>query len=136
MGYERKRGKLAALNAFLRNRRTNDFSLIQGETTILSNVKYVITLDTDTSLPGEAARRMIEAMAHPLNHACYSAHKKRVTQGYGILQPRLATAMPGSPPTRGAQAVARPAVSRAGAQLSTSSRRADAQPNRAYRGER
>jgi cyclic beta-1,2-glucan synthetase len=99
MGYERKRGKLAALNAFLRNGRTDDFSLIQGETAILSNVKYVITLDTDTSLPGEAARRMIEAMAHPLNHACYSAHKKRVTQGYGILQPRLATAMPGSPPT-------------------------------------
>ncbi|HVV06561.1 MAG TPA: glucoamylase family protein, partial [Puia sp.] len=99
MGYERKRGKLAALNAFLRSAGKNEFSVVEGETSVLSGVKYVITLDTDTGLPGEAARRMIEAMAHPLNHAFYNPHKKRVTEGYGILQPRLATAMPKSMPT-------------------------------------
>ena len=99
MGYERKRGKLAALNAFLRGRKENDFSVIAGNYSILSTVRYVITLDTDTLLPREAARRMIETMAHPLNRAFYNPQKKRVTQGYGILQPRLATAMPTTTPT-------------------------------------
>ena len=99
MGYERKRGKLAALNALLRGREKNDFSVVAGNYSILSDVKYVITLDTDTMLPREAARRMIETMAHPLNRAFYNPQKKRVTEGYGILQPRLATAMPKTAPT-------------------------------------
>src|SRR5208283_1144380 len=47
MGYERKRGKLADLNAFLRGRTHGPsgdfFSLIVGDTTVLRNVKYVIT---------------------------------------------------------------------------------------------
>jgi len=94
MGYERKRGKLAALNAFLQGRGGDAFSLIAGNYPVLSGVKYVITLDTDTLLPREAARRMIETMAHPLNKAWYDPQKGRVTQGYGILQPRVAQAMP------------------------------------------
>jgi len=48
MGYERKRGKLAALNALLRGGSREPFSCIVGDTGVLSNVKYVITLDTDT----------------------------------------------------------------------------------------
>ncbi|MGZ6240464.1 MAG: cyclic beta 1-2 glucan synthetase, partial [Syntrophales bacterium] len=51
MGYERKRGKLAALNALLRGGSREPFSCIVGDTGVLSNVKYVITLDTDTQLP-------------------------------------------------------------------------------------
>src|SRR5208282_1852458 len=57
MGYERKRGKLEELNALLRDRENggthdlpgNRFSLIVGNTEILSNVKYVITLDGYTA---------------------------------------------------------------------------------------
>ena len=45
MGYERKRGKLADLNAFLRGGAHERFSLIVGDTTSLGEVKYVITLD-------------------------------------------------------------------------------------------
>ena len=59
MGYERKRGKLAELNSLLRGGSGSGFSLIVGDKTVLSNVKYVITLDTDTELPygfGMAAR--------------------------------------------------------------------------------
>src|SRR5208282_947480 len=59
----------------------------------LSTVKYMITLDTDTQLPRETARQLIATMAHPLNHAVYNPQKKRVTEGYGILQPRVASAM-------------------------------------------
>ncbi|MEZ0267083.1 MAG: cyclic beta 1-2 glucan synthetase, partial [Phycisphaerae bacterium] len=54
MGYERKRGKLADLNAFLRG--TPDrFMAVEGEAAVLAGVRYVITLDTDTQLPRGAA---------------------------------------------------------------------------------
>ena len=68
MGYERKRGKLADLNSLLRTpgNKTDRFSLIVGQTEVLSKVKYVITLDTDTQLPCDAARQLVGAMAHPL----------------------------------------------------------------------
>ena len=51
MGYERKRGKLADLNALLRGKRRDRFSLIVGDITDYARVTYVITLDTDTQLP-------------------------------------------------------------------------------------
>ncbi|GAB2879738.1 glucoamylase family protein [Uliginosibacterium flavum] len=100
MGYERKRGKLAALNALLRGETwgaaTDQFSIVVGDTTALSSVKYVITLDTDTLLPRDAARQFVGTMAHPLNRPCYDESKQRVTEGYGILQPRVAISLPGT----------------------------------------
>ena len=94
MGYERKRGKLAALNALLRKDSKNDFSIIIGKKSIFTNIKYVITLDADTQLPLGAAWKLIATMAHPLNHAWYDEQKKRVTKGYGILQPRVSLSLP------------------------------------------
>ena len=68
MGYERKRGKLADLNAILRGGKGGDrFSVVVGRTAVLPGVKYVITLDTDTQFPRDAARQLVGAMAHPLN---------------------------------------------------------------------
>ena len=96
MGYERKRGKLGDLNALLRGGSSHCFSLIVGETALLSNVKYVITLDTDTQLPRGAARQFVGTMAHPLNRARYDPDKQRVVEGYGILQPRVAASLPGT----------------------------------------
>ena len=97
MGYERKRGKLAALNALLRDRAdSSPFSLIVGNTEILSIVKYVITLDTDTQFPRDTARRLVGAMAHPLNRAHYDEGLQRIVEGYGILQPRVAVSLPGT----------------------------------------
>ena len=100
MGYERKRGKLAELNAFLRGGASDRFSLIVGETAVLSNVTYVITLDTDTQLPRDAARQLVGTMAHPLHRARYDEDKQRVGEGYGILQPRLAESLPGTKRSR------------------------------------
>jgi cellobiose phosphorylase len=94
MGYERKRGKLSALNAFLRKRERNDFSLVIGHQEILANVKYVITLDSDTQLPRESVWKFVATMAHPLNHPVYDPAKKRITDGYGILQPRVEPSIP------------------------------------------
>jgi cellobiose phosphorylase len=100
MGYERKRGKLAELNALLRGGAGDGFSLIVGGTKDLSNVKYVITLDTDTELPRDSARQLVGAMAHPLNLPLYDADKGRIVAGYGILQPRVAISLPGTDRSR------------------------------------
>ena len=96
MGYERKRGKLAELNAFLRGGPRDCFSVVVGATAVLPDVKYVITLDTDTQLPRDAAWQLAGAMAHPLNRARFDEDKQRVCEGYGILQPRVAVSLPGT----------------------------------------
>jgi cellobiose phosphorylase len=95
MGYERKRGKLADLNSLLRGGPRDRFALIVGDIAVLSNVKYVITLDTDTQLPRDSAWQFVGAMAHPLNRARYDENRQRVAAGYGILQPRVAVSLPG-----------------------------------------
>ena len=59
-------------------------------------MKYVITLDTDTQLPRDAARQFVGAMAHPLNRPVYDAAPGRVSAGYGILQPRVSVSLPGT----------------------------------------
>lgn len=96
MGHERKRGKLAELNALLRTGARDGFSLVVGDTAALAGVRYVITLDTDTQLPRDAARQFVGAMAHPLNRPHFDEARQRVTSGYGILQPRVAVSLPGT----------------------------------------
>jgi cellobiose phosphorylase len=96
MGFERKRGKLADLNGLLRGGSRDRFELVVGETAVLPNVKYVITLDTDTQLARNSAWRFVGAMAHPLNRARYDEDRQRVVAGYGILQPRVAASLPGT----------------------------------------
>ena len=96
MGYERKRGKLADLNWLLRGGPKENFSLIVGDISILINIKYIITLDTDTQLPRHCARKLVETMAHPLNRARYDEAKQCICEGYGILQPRVSMSLPGT----------------------------------------
>ncbi len=103
MGYERKRGKLADLNALLRGRGADCFSALVGNVAALAAVKYVITLDTDTQLPRDAARQLVGAMAHPLNRPRYDEQLQRVAGGYGILQPGVAASLSWSNPSRYAQ---------------------------------
>jgi cyclic beta-1,2-glucan synthetase len=105
MGEERKRGKLGDLNALLRGGHSDRFSRIVGATSILSQVKYVITLDTDTQLPRDAARQFVGAIAHPLNQARFDESRKTqgrnvVTSGYGILQPRVSVSLPSANQSR------------------------------------
>ena len=89
MGWERKRGKLAEFNRLLRGATDTSFVVQHGETSILPSVRYVITLDSDTQLPMEAARRLVGTLAHPLNRPRFDARLQRVTEGYGVLQPRI-----------------------------------------------
>ena len=59
-------------------------------------MKYVITLDTDTQLPRDAAQKFIGTMAHPLNRPRYDESKNIICEGYGILQPRLTESLSGA----------------------------------------
>ncbi|MDD5132535.1 MAG: glucoamylase family protein [bacterium] len=99
LGYERKRGKLSDLNALLRGGGKDRFSLIIGDPVKLQDVKYVITLDADTRMSRDVARDLTGIMAHPLNRPLYDENKKRVTAGYGILQPRIEASYPGENPS-------------------------------------
>nr|WP_257644325.1 glycoside hydrolase family 94 protein [Luteimonas salinisoli] len=94
IGPERKRGKLAALNRLLRGAAPEqDFMRTAGNLAMLGNVRYVITLDTDTRLPRDAAREFAATMAHPLNRPRFDERRRRVTRGYGILQPAIGSSM-------------------------------------------
>ncbi len=96
MGWERKRGKLTDLNYLLRSNGDDRFSVIVGAEQLYKSVKYVITLDADTQLPREAAWKLVGMMAHPLNQALYSEKKKRIIEGYSIIQPRIAISLHGA----------------------------------------
>ncbi|MHB1189097.1 GH36-type glycosyl hydrolase domain-containing protein [Thiobacillus sp.] len=93
MGYERKRGKLEQFNARLRGGAQTAFSEIVGDPSILGSIQYVITLDTDTQLPRDAARTLVGNLAHPLNRPVYDAGKGRIVEGYAILQPRASISL-------------------------------------------
>ena len=96
MGWERKRGKLEQLNAYLMGEilPTQPRFLLVGEPERLQNIRFVITLDADTQLPRDAARKMIETLAHPLNTPRLNAEGTELLRGYTLLQPRVSTALP------------------------------------------
>ncbi|WP_300156283.1 hypothetical protein [Solidesulfovibrio sp.] len=81
MGHERKRGKLEQFNALLRGKAVSTFSEIAGDASILSSIRYVITLDTDTQLPRDAARSLVGNMATLLDQTCKAAVSRQI--GYG-----------------------------------------------------
>lgn len=88
MGWERKRGKLLDLNNLLRHN-FDSFPVKIGNLAILPEIRYVITLDSDTQLPRDVAHKLVGTLAHPLNRAVIDPHTNTVVKGYGILQPRV-----------------------------------------------
>ncbi len=89
MGWERKRGKLAELNQLLLNTGLTSYTTQVGDLSLLPSIRYVITLDADTSLPHSSAARLIATMAHPLNRAVFDPDGRTVSAGYTVLQPRV-----------------------------------------------
>lgn len=90
MGWERKRGKLEEVNRLLRGDDKTSFVARVGDASILPKVRFVITLDADTQLPRDAAKRLIGTLAHPMNRPILNERGTRVVEGYGVLQPRVA----------------------------------------------
>jgi cyclic beta-1,2-glucan synthetase len=88
MGWERKRGKLVEFNGLLLEGNRDPFPWVEGDLEPLAEVRFVLTLDADTFLPQGAARRLVGALAHPLNRPRFD-EKGRVVEGYTVLQPRV-----------------------------------------------
>ncbi len=99
MGWERKRGKLEALVQLLATGRmpgkgpVADFYFADGMQ-LSPDIRYILTLDSDTGLPPAALRELVSIAAHPLNAPHIDSSSRRVTGGYGILQPRVVTPLP------------------------------------------
>ncbi len=91
MGWERKRGKLHALNRALRGATDSGFLDTHA---IPTGVRFVVTLDSDTRLPRDTIRRLIGKMAHPLNRPSVDPGTGRVVAGHGVLQPRVTPSLP------------------------------------------
>lgn len=109
LGWERKRGLLTELNDFLiqekyeqstnflrQNKRKQNTFIVNTIEDYKSknpkdklNIKYIITLDSDTNLTLNSGIELIEAMAHPLNKPEIDEEKNIVVEGHGIMQPRV-----------------------------------------------
>ena len=105
IGWERKRGKLEELNGLIDGTRpeTSRRLVYVGDPDQLADVRFVITLDSDTQLPHDTARRMIETLAHPLNQPRFDAAGRMLAGSYTIIQPRVSPTLPstsGSPFSR------------------------------------
>jgi cyclic beta-1,2-glucan synthetase len=57
-------------------------------------VRFVVTLDADTRLPRGVVARLVGTLAHPLNEPMVDPSAGRVTEGYGVLQPRITSTLP------------------------------------------
>jgi hypothetical protein len=88
MGWERKRGKLLDLNQLLSGS-YDAFPIKAGRLDALAQIRYILTLDSDSQLPHGTAARLAGAIAHPLNQAIIDPKLRIVTSGFGILQPRI-----------------------------------------------
>ncbi len=93
MGWERKRGKIEEWNRLLRGATDTSCSVEAGDASVFPAVRYCITLDSDTRLPRDAAKKLIGIAAHPLNQPRFDPRLGRVSEGYGILQPRVSVTM-------------------------------------------
>ena len=95
IGWERKRGKLHELNRLLRGATDTTFMDMGGAApSPPQDVRYVVTLDSDTRLPRDTVRRLIGKMAHPLNRPRYDAECGAIVEGYAVLQPRVTPSLP------------------------------------------
>lgn len=91
IGYERKRGALLHFNKILLGEYVDEakyFNVNMLHDNKL-DIKYVITLDTDTKLVLNSILNLVGAMAHPLNKPILNQKKTKVVKGYGIMQPRV-----------------------------------------------
>ena len=99
IGWERKRGKLEALvrlaatGYISRKASAGDFYFAEGMH-LADGIRYILTLDSDTGLPPASLRDLVSIAAHPLNQPHVNTHRRCVTGGYGILQPRVVTPLP------------------------------------------
>ncbi len=93
LGYERKRGAIHHFNQLLLHQFTKKEAKKYFHVHTLEDfqvdIRYVITLDTDTDLVLNTALNLVGAIAHPLNHPVLNKTKTKVISGYALMQPRV-----------------------------------------------
>jgi cellobiose phosphorylase len=93
IGWERKRGKIEEFVRLLRGASDTSFVETVGDLSALKDITYCITLDSDTRLPRDAAKALIGIAMHPLNQPRIDPKSRLVTEGYGVIQPRVSVTM-------------------------------------------
>lgn len=92
MGWERKRGKLVELNAWIDRGERGTFVRPEGAPEDASDgptgYAFILTLDADTVLPPGGAARLAGTLAHPLVRP-QVGKDGTLMRGYTILQPRV-----------------------------------------------
>ncbi len=98
IGWERKRGKLEELNRLIDGTRSENAARLVyvGNPDQLADIRFIITLDSDTQLPHSSARRMVETLAHPLNQPRFDADGRIMAGSYTIIQPRVSPTLQSS----------------------------------------
>ncbi len=94
LGWERKRGLLNQFNEYILGKSKSEFLINTIENSKekfgqIPNIKYVITLDSDTELCLNTGLEMIGAMAHILNRPVLNHKQDLVIDGHGLIQPRV-----------------------------------------------
>ncbi len=87
-GRERKRGAVEELARLLRGC-PSQVQALAGEPEQLRRVRFLLLLDRDTVLTIQSVVQLAGMMLHPLNRPEVDRERGVVTQGYGILQPRV-----------------------------------------------
>ena len=87
MGWERKRGAILEFNRLIKGRDDTSYYIKIGDLSVLKSVKFVITIDADTHLPRDTAKRLIGTLAHPLNRPCLDPFSTRVEEDTGCFSP-------------------------------------------------
>ncbi len=95
LGWERKRGLITEFNEYLLGNIKSPFlaNTIQNEIEKkqikMPNIKYIITLDSDTNLVLNSGLELIGAASHILNKPELNNTKDAVIKGHAIIQPRV-----------------------------------------------
>ena len=94
MGWERKRGKIEEFNRLLRGATDTSFSTQVGDARRAAVASATASRSTPTrGCRAMRAKTLIGIIAHPLNRPRFDRGLGRVTEGYGILQPRVSVTM-------------------------------------------
>ncbi len=98
IGWERKRGKLEELNNLIVDptAQSGRFIIKVGDRNLLGDIRFILTLDSDTRLPHATARRLVETLAHPLNRPRFAADGTIAPGSYTIIQPRVSPTLESS----------------------------------------
>ncbi len=91
MGWERKRGALTHFNKLILGKLTDKekekyMYLIYDD---IIDAKYAITIDEDSQLSLNTAKDLVAIISHPLNKPVLSKDRRRVIDGYGLIQPSV-----------------------------------------------